>query len=49
MNKTLINNHRIELFGKVNSISCDYFAKNYNGKNSVMDYFAYYLLDGYFN
>ena len=49
MNKTLINDNRIELFGKVNSASCVYFAKNYSGKNTVMDYFAYYLLDGYYN
>jgi hypothetical protein len=49
MNKTLINDYRIELFSKINSASCDYFALHYSKKNEIMDYFLYYLLDGYFN
>lgn len=49
MNKTLINASRLELFGKVNSASCNYFAYHYSKKNEIMDYFLYYLLDGYYN
>lgn len=49
MNKTLINDHILRLFSRVNSASCDYFAFHYSKKVELMDYFLYYLLDGYFN